>query len=391
MGTDLDEVGSDASATPHKDRSTGLLVFGVLEILLGFVAVLMVPLMVLGQVMAARMGQGEFNVRLVVPAAVFYGGAAVIFVWLGIGSIRARRWARALVLVVGWSWLAMGVVGSVLFLFIMPQLLSEGPPGGEPLPETARQVGLVVGLGFVLVLFVAVPAVLVGFFQSRHVKATCEARDPGPSWTDACPLPVLVLSFWLMVGAFSLLTLPLSSNSVLPCFGILLSGIPGGVVCGILATLWIVSAVAAYRLKPVGWWIPLVCVLVLGSSAVVTFGRVDLAELYRTMGYTAQQIELMQNYRFLHGSPMWWWSVGWTLLALTYLLAIKRYFRRPRSSEPTLVEPALPLTPVPSLPEHPPLAHPTPAVELPAVATGPSAPGEEPSPSPAPASRPGVD
>lgn len=285
----------------------------------------------------------------------------------------------------------MGVVGSVLFLFIMPQLLSEGPPGGEPLPETARQVGLVVGLGFVLVLFVAVPAVLVGFFQSRHVKATCEARDPGPSWTDACPLPVLVLSFWLMVGAFSLLTLPLSSNSVLPCFGILLSGIPGGVVCGILATLWIVSAVAAYRLKPVGWWIPLVCVLVLGSSAVVTFGRVDLAELYRTMGYTAQQIELMQNYRFLHGSPMWWWSVGWTLLALTYLLAIKRYFRRPRSSEPTLVEPALPLTPVPSLPEHPPLAHPTPAVELPAVATGPSAPGEEPSPSPAPASRPGVD
>src|SRR5438876_987340 len=51
-------VASTAPASlEFKDRRTGLIVFGILEILLGGLAALMIPLMVFGQVLAAKANQ----------------------------------------------------------------------------------------------------------------------------------------------------------------------------------------------------------------------------------------------------------------------------------------------------------------------------------------------
>jgi hypothetical protein len=90
-----------------KDRRTGLIVFGILEILCGTFCLLVIPLMIAGQTMAGRMGGGSLQFRMIVPAILVYGLMAAIFLTLGIGSIRARRWARAFSLILGWSWLLM--------------------------------------------------------------------------------------------------------------------------------------------------------------------------------------------------------------------------------------------------------------------------------------------
>src|SRR5208283_2529435 len=114
----------------YKDRSTGLIIFGILTILLGGVCALFLPLMLFGQTMSAKATGTPPNFAAILPAASIYGVLAVALVWLGIGSIKARRWARALLLIFSWSWLVMGVVMLVVMAFLLPRVLANVPAGG---------------------------------------------------------------------------------------------------------------------------------------------------------------------------------------------------------------------------------------------------------------------
>ena len=96
----------DAALLPtHKDRSTGLVVFGIMTLLLGCLSGLFVPLMLVGQMAAAKIPNAQStNVTSIISGVVIYTVLAVTMIWLGIGSTMARRWARALLLL-----LVMGV------------------------------------------------------------------------------------------------------------------------------------------------------------------------------------------------------------------------------------------------------------------------------------------
>ncbi len=310
-----------------KDRRTGLMVFGSLEIVFGILAALLIPLMILGQFMTARITQQPPPWRQIVPGVVFYGLVAVVLVVLGIGSYKCRRWARALSLILGWSWLAIGAVSLGAMAFFLPRILNAAPPQGPALPESARLVVVLVSLLFAGIFFIVVPGVLVFFYRSRHVRATCEVQDSLPRWTDACPLPVLGLSLWVGFGAVTMLSLPLSTHGVLPAFGRLLSGVVGSLCCMGLAGLWGYSAWALYRLRSLGWWMVLLSLCVMTASAWVTFTRIDLLEMYRVMGYPEQQIEMMRQYSFIQGRSMVYFSLAGAIPILGFLLFVKRYFR----------------------------------------------------------------
>src|SRR5688500_7149487 len=96
---------SGSSLPEYKDRKTGLTVFGILEILLGCLAGLLIVLMVFAQLMVAQATQQSPQFRMIIPSLLLYGMAAAALITLGIGTLRARRWARALSLVLSWSWL----------------------------------------------------------------------------------------------------------------------------------------------------------------------------------------------------------------------------------------------------------------------------------------------
>jgi len=315
----------EATSPEFKDRRAGLICFGVLEILLGALCVLFIPLMLFGQAMAAKTSGGETQYRMILPAVAVYGVMAALFVALGTGSIRGRRWARALSLILAWSWLAVGVVGTAVYAVILPKIF--GASGAAPgVPESARMAIIVVALTFMAVILIALPAALVVFYQSKHVKATCEARDPVVRWTDRCPLPVLALSLWLLYGGVCMLLMPVAYHGVVPFFGVLLSGAPGMAFCFVQAALWVYLARAVYRLKPEGWWILLVALVVIGVSSLITFARVDLIEMYRLMGYPEAQIELIRRYQFLQSSGMVWCvALGFGAL-LAYLCYVKKFF-----------------------------------------------------------------
>src|SRR5262245_9251727 len=140
----------------YKNRKTGLIVFGIALILLGGLCLLFAPLVVLGQFVAAKT-TGQSNLRMVLPSVLMYGAMGVLFVTLGIGSIKARRWARAVTLVLCWAWLVTGVISIVMFIWLGPAFLhTVSEAQGEPLPPAARTIMMLFAVGFLGIFFVLV-------------------------------------------------------------------------------------------------------------------------------------------------------------------------------------------------------------------------------------------
>jgi len=67
----------EPATQPYKDRSGGLVAFGVMTLLLGVLAGLFVPLMFIGQAMAAKVNHTPTDFSLILPAIGIYGIMAV--------------------------------------------------------------------------------------------------------------------------------------------------------------------------------------------------------------------------------------------------------------------------------------------------------------------------
>jgi hypothetical protein len=317
------------ASADFKDRRGGLIGCGILLILIGGICALFVPLIILAQTMAARAVGGTVDYRMIAPGAAMYGVLAVAFVWLGAGSIMARRWARALLLILSWGWLLVGVVTIGFMTVLLPRVFAAQQPNGQQLSESMRTMVTVMTLGMCAVMFLLLPGVLLLFYRSPHVKATCDARDPVPRWTDACPLPVVALSLMMAFGALSVLPMLLLYHSVMPFFGRLVTGAPATFLLLAMTALWSYLAWATYKLQPRAWWVAVILYGVLIASAILTFWRVDLAEMYRLMGYPEQQIEQIQRSGILDGPYLALICTAIGIPTLGYMIWVKKYFRRP--------------------------------------------------------------
>lgn len=322
-----------APAPAYKNRSTGLVVFGILTLLGGCLCGLFVPLMLFGQAMAAKAPNAPpANTMFILPAVAMYALLAVTFIWLGIGSIQKRRWARALLLILSWSWLAIGVVMTVVMPIIMSKALANAPLNaktGQPVMPAGMVTGIIVGMTiFYFIFFVVVPAVWVFFYGSRHVEATCEACDPVPRWTDACPLPVLGFSLWTWIAVPLMIVWPLTGHVVMPCFGVFVTGLPGGLICVCIAAVWGWAGWWLYRLDARGWWLILGAMVVFTVSALVTYAHHDIIEMYQLQGLPQAQIDQIQKMGLFTGNRMGWFTALFSLPFLGYLMFIKKYLSK---------------------------------------------------------------
>ena len=318
---------------PFKDRSVGLIIFGILTILLGCLAgIFCLWSTVMLSAMAGKADAAQPPAGSVLPGLLVYGGLAAVLICLGVGSLMMKRWARALLLIFSWSWLLLGVAMLVVMICFVPKFLAmtaAAVPAGQPAPPPGAMMAVVVVMfGFLGVLFLVLPAVWTFFYSSRHVKATCESRDPVPGWTDACPLPVLAVALLLAMTVPMMLAMPLMGHAVFPFFGMFLTGFPGLAMYLVLMVIWAAAAWWIYRLESRGWWLILIALALFTASGVVTYAQHDPMDLYRMMGYTEAQIEPIRKSGLMTGNILTWASVLSSAPILIYLLCIKRYFRR---------------------------------------------------------------
>jgi len=320
------------SAPPEgfKDRSVGLALFGVVEILIGGFAALMVPMTI---VSLSTQRAGGMGIRMLFPALGTYCLIAVLFVWLGVGSILARRWARALTLVIFWTWLVAGIVSMVVYVPIMFGAFSQIFRQAQ-VPAGAMAAGIVMGGGALGCLYVLLPGAFVLFYQSPHVKATCESRDPRVRWTDKCPLPVLALSLLLGFSAYTVIW-SAACNPAFPLFGFLLRGIPGAALYLLNGILLCWLAVGVYRLKTPAWWGTLALYGLWYVSTILTFSRVSMMEYYRGMDFPEEQMKMAVQMAGAMSVFMTWGMTAFLALFVGYLTYVRKYFvaRRPRPGE----------------------------------------------------------
>jgi hypothetical protein len=309
---------------PHKDRSTGLVIFGALHILLGAAAVVLLLATAASAEMLARRGPNAPQIGIA-ESLLFYGVAAFYCFAAGIGSIRARRWARALAAAVSALWTIAGVFALAVLFIVLPHIMVLIPPSQE---TTVRVTSVV----FVVVAMILLPLVIALFYASRDTALTCDERDPATRWTDRVPVPVLALCIVLGFGAATMLIN--LGKPVYVFFGYVMSGAPAALTVIAFAILFAVLTVQIYRLKESAWWVLLLLHVIAGTLAVVALARTNLAEVYRRMGMLTPQVEAMHLEQITRSAALWAMVVAGWIGYLWFLLWLRRYFAaRVRTSE----------------------------------------------------------
>jgi hypothetical protein len=288
---------AEGSIDGTRDRRVGLVAFGVVQIVIGLTCIALLFGVIAGNELAIRAGASPGSVASLV---FVYGVLAFHFIVNGTGSMRARRWARAVSAAVAALWLAGGAVATVATVVIVPKIAPH-----TPLTRVALMM---------LIVFIALPLVLLMFYARADVRMTCERRDH-PRWTDRVPLPVLALV--LVMAFFAAWLLVNLSAPTVPMFGAILTGAEASLTLLILAGVCGVLAVQLYRLKEAAWW----SLLLLQIIGCVLAG----STMARTPG------------------PVYRDPVVWTIVTATwvgyfaFLLYVRRYFAGGRGGRPHVV------------------------------------------------------
>jgi hypothetical protein len=315
-------VNMNPPALPYPDRSGWLTAFGIFQILIACAVLGMIGLMFLGLLISSKMpDQHPMPWRVMMQSVGVYAAAFVFFVVMGIGSIKARRWARSLMLAFSWLWLLGGALGVLIYAFMLPRILKHTP--GAEIPENVALVMTIFVLIFMFVIFVALPFAMVMFYRAPSVKATCERRDPMTRWTDRFPIPVLVLLVMLVAGAASFFVMSFTMPYV-AIFGRFITGWRGAIGSLLLCCWWAYLSWGTFKLRIASWWATIVTMLVVSISTLLTFLRGDAARMYSSMGMSEEQSA--QSAALLH-NPVLVGLMGFGLLAfVVFVISLRKHF-----------------------------------------------------------------
>ena len=293
------------SSPPHnedavyRDRSTGLLVAGVIEILIGGVLALMVPLSLLAWWVSGAQASGLASLRSVLPMMVTYAIFAGVMVWLGIGTIRARRWARTLMLALSRIWLVTGLVSLAITCFTLPGLVrTYGADAG--LPSGTLAVVMIIALVFAAPVYVLLPGGFLLFFRSPDVAATCRASGPRRQFTDDLPPQIVMLATLWVLLAVSVVIMP-AYNWAFPFFGRLLSGAAGVAPWVVVFVGCFVLAVGSLRRRAWAWWGAIAATIAAAVSTVVTSIRVGPEQALTALRLADDQMQVVALFRVSAG------------------------------------------------------------------------------------------
>ncbi len=233
------------------------------------------------------------------PGVVMYGAMAILCVWLGIGSMMACRWARALLLVGAWLGLILGIVIVVTMLVILPPILKSalsqqgsGSPGGAGLAFMA------IPFLFVFVFTAGDPGRLGFLLQPKiregdlrgaesHLHGQTPARFP--FW------PSVLLLLWApRVCSWHLSSPPVSCLFWTPSVRSdrrcrhRLPGLPLSL-----------ARVGVLRCSPPPGGRAVAVILLAMLSNVITYSLHDMDEVYRLMNYSGEQMKYIENSPFI--------------------------------------------------------------------------------------------
>jgi len=304
-----------------RDRSTILVFFGAILLLVGILMAFTGPLEMYafylfsegGRFHYEGFGFGSFMFANIAAQIVGYYLIAMVAIPLGYGHIKRLRWARALSLTVLGFWLVAGIPLMVAFLFVL--VTSKGL---SPVTGVITLVGLALS-------YAVVPGLLIRFYRSRDVRLTFESRDPNAPCIEQIPLPVLVVCSILLLTIVVLHVLILF-NGAFPLFSTLVFDLQGIALIDLSILILVVLIWGLLRLRRWAWWGALVYWAFLTFSSIAALSSYSLADILAQMKFAPLEMEALGGIP-LHGAHLAA-LVGIALLVTLGLLAYsKRYFR----------------------------------------------------------------
>ena len=296
-------MGSPSTPIAYKDRRTWLAIFGVIEILIACFFLLMAVVMV-GATRSIRpqpgqppMPQGFFYV-----VAVFYGLIAGYFITVGIGSMRAKNWARIAMLAISWIWLVIGVFSVAVLGLLMPTIFRQQQAEmqrqglSHPLPPEFYHSLLVITLAFQVVVMVILPLVFIIFYTSKNVKATCLGDSAIRLGTGSnLPVPLLILLGWAILGLLGAVVAMWLNIALI--MSVVVKGIAARAVFGLYGIAYAYSIHGIYKRKIEGWWAALFLASFGSVSTLISHLRTDPIQFYREFG---QEWAVPQTDNWIH-------------------------------------------------------------------------------------------
>ncbi len=305
---------SDESQHEYRDHSGWIKICGAPLVFLGSIC-LFCPLLVLVHQTTRPESTLEFG--LIDGAHVIIMGTILFAV--GAGLVKLRRWAGDVALALS---IAALVFGAFALLVAGTGLagMAKGDPNGEPV-ETGSAVGRMISMSCCFsVLFLSWPGAMVYFFSRPSVRWTFRQRDPDPTWTDSCPMPVLWFSLaLLLMSPFAVRTRPV------PVCGIVLRDWSIMAYSAALGGSYLVAGWLLYKRKMAGWWLALLLHLLPAASGVLNALFVEYTEVWQgsTPEQMAKAARLAPSWKLGH-----WLSAAFSLALVGYLIYMLRFFRQ---------------------------------------------------------------
>lgn len=312
-------------APPFKNRRGWIIAFGVFEILIGCLVLLLMGVAAFGMRMAtARTQQPALETRFIVITVIFYGAIAALFVVVGIGNTQVRRWARMVMLGISWAWLALGVLITAMMAFVMPMIMkSAQEKATQPMPEGFNTIFGVIMFAFLALFFIVLPLIFVAFYSGRNVKATYEygggATEAGPLTQK--PMSVLFATAWFGLSVLGYLYV--FASPVLPLFGHVFRGWQAILVAMALEAVVVWLVINIYRQTLTAWRVAIAMITFSWTSFLVTMTRMNMSDMYRAMGYNevrASQVAPIANYMLAFSGVL-------TAAFLVMLIVTRKHYR----------------------------------------------------------------
>jgi len=283
-------VNDETADASHKDRKLILGAIGGSLMLVGGIAAVAGPVEMYcftlfskgGRFHYEGFGFGSFMFGNIACQIIGYYLIALVFIPLGYGHLRFRRWARPLALASLWFWTVLGIPLSLAFLFA---LLSAKPLS----VVAALVVAIAVGVAYPML-----PGVLIRFYRSEDVRMTFERRDPRSYWLERLPIPILVLSmlFTFYVVVLHILIL---FNGIFPVFGQWMNELRGIALIDAASLCLMVLIWGVLRRRRWAWWGSLLYFALMTISWILTLAASDWSGILSAVDFPLFEMEMLRR------------------------------------------------------------------------------------------------
>jgi hypothetical protein len=227
-------------------------------------------------------------------------------------------------------WLIVGVMTSIGFVAMSPHMFEALPQ------EQASMKPVVIGCMsiFLGLFFIVLPLIFVLFYRGPNVRATVEAVDAVPRWTDGLPLPLLIFALWMLSGGLCMLFLG-PMYTAFPVGPWMLRGVSALALMLTIAGATLFIGLGSLKRMRAAWWAALVLLVVGVAYGAVFMRKIDVSAWYKAMSMPIdpRQLVMIQS---IYSSPFFylWMAVMWAAY-LGLLLYLRRYFFRFDQRQPT--------------------------------------------------------